>query len=201
MLRALRSQALSALDALERRVNEWRARRRWRQLVSAGMRIGQHVELPSSTWIDVAHCYLISIGDRCRFGPYCLILAHDAQMDEFLDAGRLGRVVIGAGCHIGARCVILCNVVIGPGSIIEAGSVVATSLPGGSYCAGSPAQVVSTVADFAARIKHETADRPAYTRDDLTAAARDPAVRARLLAELASGPALARSSTGTGRAG
>ena len=113
------------------------------------MTIGNDVVLPSSTWIDVAHCYLIVIGDRVRFGPQCLILAHDAQMDEFLDAGRLGKVVIGEGAQIGARTVILCNVEIGAGTVVEAGSVVSVSLPPDSYCAGSPARVVSSVEEYA----------------------------------------------------
>jgi acetyltransferase-like isoleucine patch superfamily enzyme len=58
-----------------------------------------------------------------------LILAHDAQMDEFLDAGRIGRVVIRSHSHIGARTVILPGVEIGPRTIVGANSVVSQSLP------------------------------------------------------------------------
>ena len=36
-------------------------------------------------------------------GEECFILAHDAQMDEFLDAARIGRVIIHQSCHIGSR--------------------------------------------------------------------------------------------------
>ncbi len=89
-----------------------------------GMRIGRNVWLPSSTWIDTSHCFLISIGDNCGFGEECFILAHDAQMDEFLDATRIGRVVIHESCHIGARCVILPGVEIGPRAIVGSGSIV-----------------------------------------------------------------------------
>jgi hypothetical protein len=67
------------------------------------MHIGSGVRLPETTWIVVSHCNLISIGDNCRFGPQCLILAHDAQMDEFLDASRVGRVVVHHSSHIGAH--------------------------------------------------------------------------------------------------
>ena len=66
---------------------------RWKNLKSMGMSIGQDVWLPDSTVIDVSHCFLISIGDHCGFGEECVLLAHDAQMDEFLDAARLGRAV------------------------------------------------------------------------------------------------------------
>ncbi len=156
------------------------------------MRIGEGVELPPSTWIDAAHCYLISIGDRCRFGPQCLILAHDAQMDEFLDAGRVGRVIIGEVCQIVARTVILCNVEIGPNTVVETGSVVSTSLPGGTYCAGSPARVVCTVPEYAERVMAETAGRPAYTFGDFRQKLQDPETRKALLADLEQGPALVR---------
>jgi len=140
---------VNLVDGLLNRGTTLRERRRLDRLEEMGMTIGNDVVLPSSTWIDVAHCYLIVIGDRVRFGPQCLILAHDAQMDEFLDAGRLGKVVIGEGAQIGARTVILCNVEIGAGTVVEAGSVVSVSLPPDSYCAGSPARVVSSVEEYA----------------------------------------------------
>jgi len=165
MQRRMTGLALDLLARLEHRVVAIRARRRWSRLQALGMRIGRNVVLPPSTWVDVAHCYLISIGDRCHFGPQCLILAHDAQMDEFLDAGRLGRVVIGEGCRIGARCVILCNVEIGAGSIVEAGSVVSTSLPPGTYCAGSPARVVCSVTEHAERLTKAASGHPVLVRE------------------------------------
>ena len=80
-----------------------RLENRWRNLRALGMHIGEGVFLPASTWIDIPHCYLISIGDWCAFGDGCLILAHDAQMDEFLDAGKMARVTIHESSHIG-RC-------------------------------------------------------------------------------------------------
>jgi len=154
------------------------------------MRIGKDVVLPLSTAVDSSFCYLITIGDRCHFGPQCLILVHDGQMDQFLDAGRVGRVVIGEGCRIGARCVILCNVEIGAGSIVEAGSVVATSLPAGSYCAGSPARVVCSVAEYAQKMAAEASGRPRYTTKTIAASLRRPGTRKALWDELARGSIL-----------
>ncbi|MGH7620291.1 MAG: hypothetical protein ACREPM_23995, partial [Gemmatimonadaceae bacterium] len=89
------------LGPLKQRFEQSRVEHRWRALRAAGMHIGESVWLPSSTFIDVSHCFLISIGDNCGFGEACVILAHDAQMDEFLDAARLGRVTIHESCHIG----------------------------------------------------------------------------------------------------
>ena len=72
---------------------------RWANLRAMGMTIGEDVWLPDTTYIDTSHCFLITIGDHCGFGDGCVLLAHDAQMDEYLDAARLGRVVIGDSCH------------------------------------------------------------------------------------------------------
>ena len=188
----LSDAVLDGAAALQRRFATWQARRRWDRLQALGMRIGRDVVLPPSTWVDAAHCYLIDIGDACVFGPQCLILAHDAQMDEFLDAGRLGRVVIGPGCQIGARAVILCNVEIGAGCVIEAGSVVATSLPAQSYCAGAPAKAVCSVAEWTQRLERDMAGRPTYTPDALRTSAATAEGRRRLQSALAGGAALVR---------
>jgi len=126
------------------------------------MKIGKGVLLPASTTIDTSHCFLISIGDQCGFGPDCLILAHDAQMDEFLDAARLGRVVIHESCHIGARSIILAGVEIGPRTIVGAGSVVSRSLPPDTVCAGSPAKVICSLEEYLDRHRSRLKERPGF---------------------------------------
>lgn len=168
------------------RVARARLERRWRRLRALGMRIGYDVNLPASTHIDVSHCFLISIGDHCGFGEECVILAHDAQMDEFLDAGRIGRVVIHESCHIGVRTVILAGVEIGPRTIVGANSVVSKSLPPDSVCAGSPARVLCTLEEYLERHRNGVAAGPQFDyekyslqfltperRDELREAVRD----------------------------
>src|SRR5439155_1296909 len=82
---------------------------------------------------------------------------------------------------------LLAGVEIGAGSIVEAGSVVATSLPAGSYCAGSPARVVCSVAEYAQRIAEEAVGRPRYTAEAIAASLRRPATRNALREELGKG--------------
>jgi maltose O-acetyltransferase len=145
------------------RIEQARLERRWERLRALGMHIGRDVNLPASTFIDASHCFLISVGDHCGLGPDCLILAHDAQMDEFLDAARVGRVVIHPSCHIGARTVILSGVEIGPRTIVGANSVVSSTLPPDTVCAGNPAKVICTLEEYLA--KHRAAMSKARTFD------------------------------------
>jgi maltose O-acetyltransferase len=143
-----------------------RLERRWRLLRAQGMHIGQRVNLPASTSIDESHCFLISIGDDCGFGEECHILAHDAQMDEYLNAARLGRVIVHPSCHIGARTVILAGVEIGPRTIVGANSVVSRSLPPNTVCAGAPAKVICSLDEYLDR--HREALKTAPTFDYMT---------------------------------
>jgi maltose O-acetyltransferase len=144
----LLGKLLDLAGAAKGRIELARQERRWAKLRSMGMHIGNDVLLPWSTFIDVSHCYLIHIGDHCGFGPDCLILTHDAQMDEFLDAARIGRVTIHESCHIGARTVILPGVEIGPRTIVGAQSVVSRTLPAETVCAGNPANVICSLQEY-----------------------------------------------------
>lgn len=150
------------VSSLIERYHGWRQRRRCRALRAAGMHIGQFVNLPYSTWIDVSHCHLISIGDRCGFGEECLILAHDAQMNEYIDATRIGRITIHQSCHIGSRCVILPGVEIGPRAIVGANSVVSRSIPPDSVASGSPAKVICSLQEYLEKHRARLADSPSW---------------------------------------
>jgi maltose O-acetyltransferase len=151
------------------------------------MRIGDDVFLPDSTWIDANHCYLITIGDHCGFGEGCLLLAHDAQMDEYLDAARLGPIVIHESSHIGSRTLVLPGVEIGPRTIVGAGSVVSKSLPPDSVCAGNPARVICSLDEYLAkhRARLQTARTFDYSQYDINVLT--PERRAELIAACAAG--------------
>lgn len=156
------ARALDLVSSLRARVDRYRLARRWQRLRDAGMHIGDDVFLPANTWVDVSHCHLISIGDHCGFGANCSLLAHDAQMDEFLDAGRIGRITIHESCHIGMGTIILPGVEIGPRTIVGAGSIVSRSLPADSVCAGRPAKVVCSLDEYLDKHRRKLAARPTF---------------------------------------
>jgi len=153
-----------------------------------GMHIGQGVNLPASTWVDESNCYAISIGDWCGFGEQCLILAHDAQMDEFLDAGLVAKVTIHQSCHFGSRSVILPGVEVGPRTIVGANSVVAKSLPPETVCAGVPAKVICSLHEYLARHEADLAIGRQFLWSEYNIDVLTPAHTAQIMQALAKGP-------------
>lgn len=180
---------LKTFSPIKRRIEQARVERRWEYLRARGMHIGRSVLLPASTFIDVSHCYLISIGDNCGFGEGCTILAHDAQMDEFLDAARIGKVVIHDSCHIGTGAVILAGVEIGPRTIVGAHSVVSKSLPPDTVCAGNPAQVICSLEQYLEKHRQRMATRPTFDYGTYDIRSLTPERRKELLEALADGDA------------
>jgi maltose O-acetyltransferase len=153
---------IDILSAMKARLDVTRSRQRWARLQRLGMRIGDDVYLPDTTWVDTSFCHLISIGDHCGFGHGCFLLAHDAQMDEFLDAGRIGRIVIHESCHIGTGTIVLPGVEIGPRTLVGAGSVVSRPLPPETVCAGNPAKVICTLGEYLDKHRQALSERPNF---------------------------------------
>jgi len=95
---------------------------RWR-----GVSIGQHVWLGLYVSIDELHPEALSIGNNCTIGIRTTILTHfywgPAQQ------ASNGTVVIEDDVFIGPHCVILPNVRIGQGAVVQAGTVVARNVP------------------------------------------------------------------------
>ncbi|RME24625.1 MAG: acyltransferase [Candidatus Zixiibacteriota bacterium] len=150
------------LSRVYHRLLVYRQKRRWRNLRRMGMQLGKGVNLPMSTWIDISHCFLISIGDNCGFGENCAILAHDAMPNEYLDASRLGRVIIHESCHFGMGTIILPGVEIGPRSVVGAGSVVLRDIPPNSLAAGNPAKVICSLDEYLDRHREKMKTAPLF---------------------------------------
>jgi maltose O-acetyltransferase len=180
---------LDLASSVRERLEAKRLDRRWQRLKQLGMHIGEGVNLPASTNIDVSHCFLISIGDWCGFGADCVILAHEGQFDEFLDAGRIGRVTIHPHSHIGTRTVILPGVEIGPRTIVGANSLVTRSLPPDTVCAGSPARVLCSLDEYLDRHREALRRRPNFPYAEYDIQVLTPERRAEILAATADGDA------------
>ena len=88
----------------------------------------------------------ITLGHGCYLAPNVGIITsnHDPiNPDEHLDAQD---VVIGDGCWIGMNSVILPGVVLGPKTVVGAGSVVTRSFAdGNAVIAGAPARLIKSL--------------------------------------------------------
>ena len=153
---------IQILVRMKAKFEEFRLTRRWEELRGKGMHIGEGVFLPMSTWVDASHCFLISIGDRCVFGPNCSILAHDAMTNEFIDATKIGKVTIHESCCFGMGTIILPGVEIGPRSITGAGSVVSKDIPHDSVAVGNPAKVICTLDEYLNKHREKMKTAPIF---------------------------------------
>jgi len=95
---------------------------RWR-----GARIGNKVWIGLFVYIDELHPEALSIGNNCTIGIRTSIITHFYWGPR--QAASNGPVVIEDDVFIGPHCVILPNVRVGAGSVIQAGTVVTRSVP------------------------------------------------------------------------
>jgi acetyltransferase-like isoleucine patch superfamily enzyme len=88
----------------------------------------------------------IAIGDRCRIGPYTMIIDtpfHDAY--DRLKRPEGTATLIESDVWIGAKASIMPGVTIGRGSIVGTGAVVTKDVPAFSVVGGVPAKVIDTL--------------------------------------------------------
>ena len=101
--------------------------------------------------LTILDCSLVTIGNRCMFGPNVSIFAatHEAEVQSRRDNVEYGcPVVIGDDCWIGGNVVILPGVTIGRGCTVGAMSVVSRDIPDFSVAMGQPAKVVKKVKEI-----------------------------------------------------
>lgn len=93
-------------------------------------------------------CNKISIGNNNMFGPDVYITDSNhvfgMGVDPHDNPMQKGSVTIGNCCWIGAKAVILKDVVLGDYCVVAAGAVVTKSFPSGSVVAGVPATLKKT---------------------------------------------------------
>ena len=86
----------------------------------------------------------VFIGDYVEIGPNCVIISGNHSLTKQSDVVRK-ETILGDYCWMASSSIVLAGVVLGPRTIVGAGSVVTKSFPEG-YCviAGNPAKVVKT---------------------------------------------------------
>jgi len=91
---------------------------------------------------------LVKIGDNFHSGKECMLFTsnHNYEGDAIpYDSTFITKeIVIENNVWLGTRVIILGGVIIGEGSIIQAGSVVVSDIPKYSIAGGSPAKVFAT---------------------------------------------------------
>jgi len=97
--------------------------------------------------IIVAH-KRVSIGERCRFGYYVIILDTDMHRLEPERRGEVPEpapVTIENDVWVGSRAMIMPGVTLGAGCVVAAGSIVTKDVPPRSVVAGVPAKVIRVI--------------------------------------------------------
>ncbi len=131
-----------------------------RYLRRQGVLIGRNSIVIFPGYVDGRLPYLLEIGDNVTVSRMVTILTHDAATAFAGDLIKVGRVVIRDRCFIGANATILCNVRIGPDSIVGAGSVVTRDIPAGEIWGGNPARFICRTEDYIARQRQLAQARP-----------------------------------------
>lgn len=104
-----------------------------------GMEVGENVFIGTDVLLETAHPDMISIGNGVDIGARTMIIAH--QQGEAKRSGV--SVKIQDDVFIGPGAIILPNVTIGRGAVVQAGSVVTKSVPPLTMVRGNPAEVVA----------------------------------------------------------
>ncbi|MFT3710213.1 MAG: acyltransferase [Archangium sp.] len=113
---------------------------------SAGARLRIGADCSINYGVSIGCTDAITIGERCRLGPYVMIV--DTAFHELLDRSKRPPsqpVVIEDDVWIGAKASIMPGVTIGRGSVVGTAAVVTKDVPPFSVVAGVPAKIVKTL--------------------------------------------------------
>lgn len=141
---------MGLLDVLR---EAWTRYRLW-QLRRQGLTIADDCRLSGMPSFG-SEPYLISIGQHVAISDQVAFITHDGgtqvfrQQEPYRRVIKYGRITVLDNCVIGYRATILPGVVIGPNSVVSAGSVVTRNVPPNTVVAGNPAIPVMTVEQYA----------------------------------------------------
>lgn len=108
----------------------------------------------------------VFIGDYVEIGPNCVIISGNHSLTRQSDVVRK-ETILGDYCWMASSSIVLAGVVLGPRTIVGAGSVVTKSFPEG-YCviAGNPAKVVKTISKEDFEQERPKVEYYGYIRED-----------------------------------
>lgn len=111
---------------------------------SRGVKIGDGVQIGADVILETAYPEWISIGNGVQIGTRATVLAHIHGLAPKKDQwnGYIS-VRIEDEANIGVGVIILPNVTIGRGAVVNAGSVVTRSVPPMTMVQGNPAKPIA----------------------------------------------------------
>ncbi|MGE4315984.1 acyltransferase [Acinetobacter sp.] len=121
-----------------------------------GVSVGEHCRIYIKSW--GSEPFLISIGDHVTVTSGVKFITHDGSTCLVKDQHgkryqRFAPIQVGSHVFIGVNTIVMPGVKIGSNVVIGAGSVVTKDIPDNSVAIGVPAKVVSSFADYAAKIQ------------------------------------------------
>lgn len=108
-----------------------------------GVKIGEGVWISQRVYIDELHPDAVYIGNHSTIGIGSMIITHLYWGPKRKD--HPGKVIIEDDVFVGPNCIILPDVVIGQGSVIQAGTVVSRKVPAGTLLGAPRAEALGRV--------------------------------------------------------
>ena len=121
-----------------------------------GVTIGNNCRIYIRSW--GSEPFLVSIGDDVTVTSGVKFITHDGSTCLVKDEQgkryqRFAPIQVGSHVFIGVNTIVMPGVKIGSNVVIGAGSVVTKDIPDNAVAIGVPAKVVSSFADYQAKIK------------------------------------------------
>lgn len=108
------------------------------------LKVGRGVWIGSDVHVYGNPEAVVDLGDGCSIGPHVVFMTGSHAIGPSrrrAGPGFVAPIVVGAGCGIGVRSVLMPGASLGPGCIVAAGSVVTRSFGPDLMISGSPARV------------------------------------------------------------
>ncbi len=109
-----------------------------------GVHIGTDVWISLFVYIDEIHPDSVTIGDNSSIGLRSSIFTH-FYWGPKRSHQHVGPVHIGDNVFIGPHCVILPNVRIGDGAVVQAGSVISRNIPPDTFFGPPKAEPIARI--------------------------------------------------------